>query len=454
MKKILPLILCLAALPAAAAAQRVRAGSAAGVVAVPGDPADSLYRLGRLAIGDNDYRRAARLFDQVVSKYPKSDAAPSALYWRAWALYHIGLDRHTKSDLDDALKAIDELQKSYPKSTAATTDAASLHAQIRSAQANLGDATAATDITKEAKGLSQPRSCAGSKVDEETRLAALEGLLNMNSDDAVPILKDVLKQRDPCRIELRKRALWLISQKRSPDVVSTLLEVARTDPSTEVQKEAIFWLSQTHSDQAVTALDSVLFSAGTDEMRKEAIFALSQQKRDDRARQAIRRAAESEKLPEEIRGEAIFWLGQAGLADLEYFKTLFQKTANIELRQKIIFAVSQTRLPGASAWLIDMARDKTVDIEVRKDAVFQAGQARTVDFALLSSLYDQSKGDDAFQEHILFVLSQRKEPAAVDKLMDVAKNDSNIERRKNALFWLGQKNDPRVKQFLRDLISK
>ena len=55
---------------------------------------------------------------------------------------------------------------------------------------------------------------------------------------------------------------------------------------------------------------------------------------------------------------------------------------------------------------------------------------------------------------MLFVLSQRREPAAVDKLMDIAKTDTNIERRKQALFWLGQKNDPRVKQFIRDLIIK
>jgi hypothetical protein len=38
--------------------------------------------------------------------------------------------------------------------------------------------------------------------------------------------------------------------------------------------------------------------------------------------------------------------------------------------------------------------------------------------------------------------------------MTVAKSDPNVEMRKKALFWLGQKNDPRVKQFIRDLINK
>jgi HEAT repeat protein len=201
------------------------------------------------------------------------------------------------------------------------------------------------------------------------------------------------------------------------------------------------------------ALDSVLFSAGTDDMRKQAIFALSQQKRDDRARQAIRRAAEDEKMSEEIRGEAIFWLGQEGLADLEYFKALFHKTTNVDLRKKITFSVSQTRLPGASAWLVDIARDKTANLDVRKDAVFQAGQGRSVDVAQLSSLYDQSKGEGEMQDQVLFVLSQRNEAAALDKLMDVAKTDASTDRRKQAIFWLGQKKDPRVLAFLRELLK-
>src|SRR5262249_8275727 len=202
--------------------------------------------------------------------------------------------------LDDALASIDKLQSAYAKSAAATADAASLRAQIQSAQANLGDANAAANIQKEAKGLSQAGSRSGSKVDEEVRGAPLHGLLNMNAEDAVPIIKDVLKQRDRCRIELRKKAVWLLSQKRAPDVVSTLLDVARSDPSTDVRGEAIFWLSQTRSEEAVPALDSVLFSAGDGELRKKAIFALSPRRR-ERPRQALPPPAVSDAVSEHSR---------------------------------------------------------------------------------------------------------------------------------------------------------
>jgi HEAT repeat protein len=434
-------------------AQPTRLARTAGVAPAFTDPADSLYRAGRTAVTDADYRRAATLLKQVVDKYPNSAQAGDALYWRAWALYHLGVDRRNKPDLDDALQAIDDQQRRYAKA-ATSADARSLRAQIRSAQAGLGDSNAAGDITTQAKGLRQQRACSGSAADEETRIAALEGLMSMNADDAVPILKDVLKQRDACRVELRKKAVWLISQKRSADIVSTLLDVARNDPSMDVRTDAVFWLSQTRSEQVIPALDSILFSAGDEDMRKKAIFSLSQF-RDERARQSLRRAVEDERLPEELRGEAVFWLGNSpSNTNLDYFKTLFRKTKSEELRSKVVQAVSKTPTPEAMNWLLDVAKDKSYDTETRKNAIFWAAQRKSFDFDQLATIYSQAKGDEEIQHQVLFVYSQRREPAAVDKLMDVAKNDPSVDNRKQALFWLGQKNDPRIRQFIRDLINK
>lgn len=455
MKKILCVILGLAAAGAALPAQQPGGG-----VAGKAQSADSLYRAGRAAIDDGEYRRAATLLQQLVDRYPASDRAGDALYWRGWSLYQVGSSSRNKTDLDAALAAIDRYNRNYGKNAQMAGDATDLYSRIRAAQARLGDAAAAGDITERAGALRSQAGCTGSTADQETRMAALEGLLTMNSEDAIPILKDVLKQRDACRAELRKRAVFLISQKSgssskggSSDVVRTLLDVARNDPSADVRGEAIFWLAQTQSDQAVPALDSVLFSSSDLEVRKKAIFALSQQ-RGDVARRALRRAASSEQMPDELRGEAVFWLGQSGLADLDYFKTLFKSTKSEDVRSRILNAVATSNAPQSTTWLLDLARDKSVDTETRKSAIFWASQRRALDLNALSSIYGENKGDDEIQRQVLFVLSQRNEPAAVDKLMDIAKSDPDIDMRKQALFWLGQKNDPRVRQFLRDLINK
>src|SRR5437763_16767728 len=49
------------------------------------EPADSIYRLAQAALNENDYRRAAQLFQTVVDRYPDSDFAMEALYWKAYA---------------------------------------------------------------------------------------------------------------------------------------------------------------------------------------------------------------------------------------------------------------------------------------------------------------------------------------------------------------------------------
>jgi HEAT repeat protein len=449
MRKTLMVVCSFVTLAAVGGAQPTRPSGGARDTAA----SDSLFRSARALLDDRQYRRAARAFASLAELYPTTARAGDALYWQAWGLYQLGKDNSSKTDLGQALDVLSQYNLSYGKNAQMANDATELYAQIRALQAKLGDANAASDITRQAGTLRQAAGCTGSRSDDEMRMAALDGLMSMNSQDAIPILEAVLKQRDPCKTELRKRAVFMIAQKRGSSVVPTLLDVARTDPSTDVRGDAIFWLGSSQAEAAIPALDSIIFQSKDDEVRKKAVFALSQQRRDV-ARQTLQRVAQDEKIPEDVRGDAIFWLGQNGIADLEFFKTLFKSTKNTELRSKILNGVATGRSPGASAWLLDIARDKSFDIETRKNAVFWASQRREMDLTVLNTLYDQSRGEDEMQEHVLFIYSQRREPAATDKLMAIARSDPNTEMRKKALFWLGQKNDPRVKAFILELINK
>src|SRR5688572_8610216 len=74
-------------------------------------PADSLYRLGRDAINNGDFRRAAAYFAEISAKHPRSEYAADAPYWRAFALYRSG----RTEDLREALKSLDTQQSKFPK---------------------------------------------------------------------------------------------------------------------------------------------------------------------------------------------------------------------------------------------------------------------------------------------------------------------------------------------------
>ena len=159
---------------------------------------------------------------------------------------------------------------------------------------------------------------------------------------------------------------------------------------------------------------------------------------------------------EELRDKAIFWLGQRRSSEnTEFLRNLYSRIGNQELKEKILFSLSQQRGAGNEQWLMNIAVNPKEDIELRKKALFWAGQSG-VAISEMSKLYDRmGAGDAEMREAIIFGLSQRqRDPAAMDKLFDIAKNEKDSELRKKAIFWLGQSRDPRVQQFLMDLINK
>ena len=408
------------------------------------DPADSLYRLARQELNGGDYERAAALFRQIRRSYSRSEYAPNAYYWEAFARYRIG----DTDELETAIRLLRTQERQYPAAST-RNDARSLAVQINGLRARRGNADAAIDITTEAQR--QEQACP--EEEDDVRIMALNALLNMDASRAVPILEQVLQRRDACSVQLRRKAVWLISQKRSDETTATLLDVVRSDPDREVREQAVFWLSQVRSEEAVTALDSILMGLDDREIQEKAIFALSQH-RSARAAEALRRYAERTDVPEKLRENAIFWIGQ-GRADenQEFLRDLYRRVDTDNLKDKIIFALAQQRGDEAGQWLLDIALDENESIKLRKSALFWAGQKRRISVESLGELYS-TVADREMREQVIFVLSQRREREAVDALMEIARNEDDTELQKKAIFWLGQSKDPRVPEFLLELINR
>jgi hypothetical protein len=71
----------------------------------------------------------------------------------------------------------------------------------------------------------------------------------------------------------------------------------------------------------------------------------------------------------------------------------------------------------------------------------------------LTRLYSSVK-DREMREQLIFVYSQRNEPAALDKLIEIARSDSIPELRKRALFWLGQSDQARAVQAIQEILEQ
>ena len=418
------------------------------------DPADSLYRLAREALSRGDYKRAAEIFHQIPARYPQSAYAGQALYYEAFALYRSGGD----DELNTARDRLNQLKERFP--AIAKKDGASLLTRVCGELAKRGDESCAMSIDSTARGDSdivarggsQGRNCSpDADEDSDDRIAALNALLQMDADRAMPILQKVLARRDPCSVALRRKAVFLVSQKRTDQTANILMSVARSDPDQEVREQAVFWLSQVPGSTGL--LEEILKGNSDENIKEKALFSLSEQN-EPKAAQILRDFAAREGENADLREKAIFWLGQRrSTENTEFLRTLYSRLTNEDLKEKILFSLSQQRGAGNEQWLMNIAVNPKEDIELRKKALFWAGQSG-VAISEMSKLYDRMN-DTEMKEQIIFVLSQRQhDPAAMDKMFDIAKNEKDAELRKKAIFWLGQSRDPRVQQFLIDLINK
>jgi len=430
---------------------------------VPGhqqDPPDSLWRAAGRALNRGDYAGAARLYDEVSRRYPSTARAGDAQYWGAFALYKTA----DATQLRLARTMLETQRNQYPR--ARTLRAApALLARIQTALAQQGDEAAARWLAEHARGPARGQApkradapsrapqagCARDDDEDDLRMAALNGLLQMDAASAVPILRKVLARRDPCSAALRRKALFLISQKRTEETEEILLDAARNDPDPEVRQQGVFWLSQVPTERAVTMLDSILRTTQDQELQEKAVFALAQHG-SPHAGELLRAYAERADAPTEVRAKAIFWLGQRHSADnAAYLRALYGRLTDQDLKEKVIFSLSQVGGADNAKWLMDLAVNEREAPELRKKALFWAGQGGAA-IGELVGLYDRMQNEEMKQQ-LIFVYAQRSEPAAVDKLIAIAKAEPNHELRKRAIFWLGQSHDPRAAQVLLEIIG-
>ncbi|HET6616869.1 MAG TPA: HEAT repeat domain-containing protein [Gemmatimonadota bacterium] len=416
-----------------------------------GDPADSLYQQARDALARGDNREAARLFRRIVDEEPDSEYAPDALYWQAFALYRVG----GNETMREALAALDLQRQRYPDA-ATRGDADALAVRIRGVLARGGDADAAQHVYEAAGEAETDYEGEGDCPDEESdvRVAALNALMEMDAERALPVLEKVLARRDACSATLRRKAVFIVADGESPRAIDILLEVARTDPDAETRGQAVFWLSEVDDPRAVDALEHILQESQDNDIREKALFALSENG-DERAGQILRRYALDANESEDIREKALFWLAEReGGGDVAFLRELYARVESESLKEKVLFAASESDDPESIEWLFEVARDPSQSVELRKQALFWAGESDlpTVEPRLLGLYEDMT--DPEIKNQLLFVYSELDTPDAIDKLFAIARDDRDPELRKQALFWLGESDDPRVPGFLEELINQ
>ena len=105
--------------------------------------------------------------------------------------------------------------------------------------------------------------------------------------------------------------------------------------------------------------------------------------------------------------------------------------------------------------LLTMAKDRALRDGTRMSATFwlsqEAAEAATRG---LAEIAEDDRGDRDIRMAAVFGLSQRPNDEGVPVLIRIATTNDDPEIRKQALFWLGQSDDPRAIELFEALLTK
>jgi TolA-binding protein len=190
-----------------------------------------LYAKGTAALDTARYEKALQAFAEAAAL--KGAKADSALYWKAFSEYKVAA-------MQAALESLKEIQKNFPDSRW-LEQALALELEVKGA-------------------MGKPVSPAATP-DEELKLLALNGLLNTDAEQALPMLEKMINGQQP--LLLKKRALFVVSQSKSPKAREILTSVAKGSSDPELQFEALMHL-QMFGGAADKKLLSDIYSASND----------------------------------------------------------------------------------------------------------------------------------------------------------------------------------------------
>jgi len=230
------------------------------------------------------------------------------------------------------------------------------------------------------------------------------------------------------------------------------VELIDLDNTYEFTDEPIYWLGDSETEESIRFLEKE-FESGDYKLRKTLVFVISSH--DHASTYDFLNRVALGNYETKVRENAIFWLGNSkderSLRDL---KTIYKKVDESKLKKQIVFAFQMSDQPEAIQELIHIAKtDK--DQKIRKDAIFWLGQkASEESIKALKDVVEDSDEDTKVKESAVFAISQLPQEKSVPMLIDIARTNKNPKVKKQAIFWLGQKDDEAALKFFEEILLK
>lgn len=413
------------------------------------DPADSLFKRANQLLDAYDYRAAAQRFKELQTKYPSSRYLSQAMYLQAFSLYRSDTD----AELREAINVLEQFVQKYPNARVQgengyMADAKALIYRIQSNLAQRGDAAARQAVARATS--SGEQTC--DREDLDLKKSALQALWRMDQAQAAPKFEQVLARRDNCSLELRRFALQQITSRGDDKSVALLLATAKSDPSTQMRSDAVSYVARYPNDDVLAALEQIARTEENENIKRTAATALVGYP-SPRARTVVRTFIEDNTMNEDFRCSILnrYREDRGSVEDAAWIRTSYAKITSNRVKGCMIRAVANIGGTDSQKWLMDISNS---DLETSQNRASAFGHVSTaMSIADLSRQYDNA-GNRPMRERVIQILNQRKEPEAIDKLVDIVKKTSDIEIKRQIVQMLASRNDAKAKQAIVDLIDR
>src|SRR5258706_8218140 len=238
-------------------------------------------------------------------------------------------------------------------------------------------------------------------------------------------------------------------------VVSGEIERARSysmECVLDANGAAVTWIDGVDPRKSVALIASILSSPGHHSDYVMGTLALHA---DPSATTELERMLRSTSESDETRRHAAFWLGQTrgrrGYEDV--LAIAGSQSSSQRLREKAVFAISQSKEPGAIDELINLAKHDPTP-HVRSQALFWLSQkaGKKAAGAVRQSVDDDP--DEGVRAKAVFAVSQLPDDQSVPMLIELMKTHRDGNVRRKAAFWLGQKHDLRALAAIEEVLRK
>jgi hypothetical protein len=230
---------------------------------------DAAYSAGSKAMDEHRWQDAVVSFDKVISA--KGKRVDAAVYWKAYSLNKLG----------------------KPQLAAATCD--QLHAQDPNSQWNRDCSALTVNVHIDTQALAESMKNVNAQVramvdssgeeaemwdnsnpphgsDEDLKMLALNSLLNQDPARAIPLLRGVLTGNGSPA--MKKHALFVLAQSKSPDADVILHDAAVGKMGPELQREAIQSIAVFEGKRSNDTLVEVYKTTSDPKIKKSVISGL------------------------------------------------------------------------------------------------------------------------------------------------------------------------------------